>query len=228
MKKENQSALRNHFDEIYLVNNYRGKEYWKSSLRRINNLGIVPLEFEAVRDFQNHHIDWKSMKVEGTTKISSPDEYTRLLTHALLMEHAMLHKHNRILILDDSCYFHIRFHEIVGMIHAVPKWSMIQLGGIQFNKDDPETCTEHFLYSNNTEGAFAYAIDRSMYERWLQFLSLKTHDLNKLIVVLQENFPYDILRFKEFPVISDIEGSGVFPYKECVSYGWFLMNYDTE
>jgi GR25 family glycosyltransferase involved in LPS biosynthesis len=121
------------FNHIYVINLPRRTDRLASVRNRLKDIGwtdnyevfLAVDGRDCIQDYQNQ---CRSLE---RTLIKTPGAYGLLKTYQRLVDDALAHKYERILVLEDDVYFHRQFNDLLNIVKVGDSPSVIYLGSNQ-------------------------------------------------------------------------------------------------
>ena len=156
--------LNDYFDQIYIINLLRRPDKLTKVLWQMNKLNINIKVIEAV-DGRQPDIYYKQKKI-------NVGAYGYILSWEKVIQDALNHNYNKILILDDDVIFHHNFTNLFHLwITSIEnnnnnkenKWKILLLGATQHTQRPELIENINAYYPQIIDGSFAVGIDKSVY-----------------------------------------------------------------
>ena len=192
-EEKNANLINSYFDKIYLLNLKHRSDKRLKSIYQLQQMGINAWIVDGINGFEEPFIsdyekykaiplgekDAHKLELKYQRKmISSPGGWGVLLSKKQIFQHALENNYDRILVLQDDLFFiekfHQKFEEFIRIIDD--DWKIIALGATQHIWNVPTSLFypdpairefdpgQKFYYPLNTDGAFALAYDRSVFQ----------------------------------------------------------------
>jgi GR25 family glycosyltransferase involved in LPS biosynthesis len=203
------------FDEnIYLRNN--------SDLKDINNKSKLWNHFLNFGKSQNR-------KLYEKTQIKLESELGNLIAHQNAIKDAIFKNYSKILILEDDVYIHKNFKDLhKDLIRNVNKFNIIYYGCIQKNWKDIDL-KNVFYKANKCYGAFAYALDKSVFSKLIEITNNLEKSFEKCLNELIENFDKCYVSYPNI-FITDLENGKIHRKREfedsSKKFKWIASEYE--
>lgn len=222
--EELECTINSYFDHVYCLNLERRPDKWKTVKKRFDRLGIEVERFSAV--------DGNTLEQSEIDKHPKLNKYEIgcMLSHYQIIQDAKKNGYRRILIFEDDVLFAKHFKtKFSDKISKLPKWKIFYLGATQWIWKDVKFLDDFYL-ANRTDSTFAYAVDASMYDEFLQTEDVINRPIdNKLFDIQQQ---YEGSCYVSFPnlVIADVSNSDIRNSRENkdhqIKMKWNLDKYE--
>lgn len=222
--EELECTINSYFDHVYCLNLERRPDKWKTVKKRFDRLGIEIERFSAV--------DGNNLEQSEIDKHPKLNKYEIgcMLSHYRIIQDAKKNGYRRILIFEDDVLFAKHFKtKFSDKISKLPKWKIFYLGATQWIWKDVKFLDDFYL-ANRTDSTFAYAVDASMYDEFLQTEDVINRPIdNKLFDIQQQ---YEGSCYVSFPnlVIADVSNSDIRNSRENkdhqIKMKWNLDKYE--
>lgn len=220
----NQLTVNSYFDHVYCLNLDRRPEKWKAVNRRFSKFGIAVERFSAI---DGNFIDSKYLKNHPRL---NKYEIGCMLSHYRIIQDAKEKGYQRILIFEDDVLLCKDFNQkFIQKISKLPNWKVLYLGASQWVWNDLKFI-EDFYLADKTDSTFAYALDQSVYDDFLQTSNIKNRPIDNKLFDIQEKYQGQC--FVSFPnlVIADVSSSDIRNSRENqthrVKMKWNLEDYE--
>ncbi len=231
--------INKYFDHVYVLNLDRNKDRMKRMEKRLASVGIKAHRWSAVdgnklkQEFKNYQLFPLNMYEEmvlGRKAIVSTGAMGCLYSYIEIIKDAKDKGYKRILCLEDDAIFHKKFkYRWSQYSKELPEdWKLLYLGASQLNWRKVKSFNKHFYHAQQTDGTFAFAIDHSVFDLYLQHASC--HELpadTYLQTIIQKRYPKKCFVFNENLVIAELGKSDI--REESMQYDilkWDVDKYD--
>lgn len=216
------------FDQVYVLNIKRRADRWQRISQLLKQNGF--LHFKRFEGFDGNTepylSQWSAYSQQLNKRAKPTAQAPRPIRHQgswailksmkELIKEAKAKGYRRILTLQDDLLFHKDFRAKMQHLHQLPNWKLLYLGASQHLWDKVEHVehVEHvdhigYYYPHGTaEGAFAVAIDSSVYDLLLEQIELMTSPFDSgPLCHVQRQYPTQCLVLYPNLVIADIRDS---------------------
>lgn len=209
------------FDSIYCLNLDRRPDRWRAAQARFSRWGISAERFSAVdgdspivaAEYHERLRDYIPRKKNSCKpSIESAGAFGCLLSHTSILKRALARGSKRILIFEDDVCFHRQFMQEFQKVSRLPaNWKMLYLGASQHNWQGIGHSNGGFYHAKKTLGAFAVALDSTVFRTLMYLYSKKQHPADQYLAQVQHAFPEQC--FVAFPnfAIADVSVSDIRP-----------------
>jgi len=159
--EEIHSTINDYFDHIYCLNLDRRKDKWLKVKERFDKLKIKVERFSGI---DGNNLSENELKKYNKINKS---EIGCMLSHYNIINDAKKNNYEKILVFEDDIIFIENFHiHFENKISKLNNWKLLYLGASQWQWNNIEFIKD-FYYTNNSDGIFALAIHKSMYDEIL-------------------------------------------------------------
>lgn len=211
-------TLDNYFSAIFVLNMERRLDRWYNMVHRLDRQGVKNYErFIAVDGHQPEiKAEWEEYNAKPFNNydkmckrkaIRSPGVLGILYSMRKMIMLAKERGLKRFLVLQDDAMFHHNFvKNFSEQIKLVPQnWKLLFLGATQFSFTKEMTDAKHFYYPlGKADGAFAVAIDSSVYDFIIQQIDRKVMPFDSgPLAEVQKKYPLECIVMKPYLIIAD-------------------------
>lgn len=209
------------FSHVYVLSLLRRVDKWDNMVRRLHDNDILRYERFIGIDGADDFKDWNNYNQKPLTReehirkhkfITSPGSWAILNSMKRMILDAKYKKYHNIMVFQDDVLFHKQFkRELSRIATTTPMdWKLLYLGASQHRFCDTVEMTPFgFYYPRGTaDGAFATAIDHSVYDQLLAEIDKmdKPFDSGALSEV-QKSYPYQALVLQPNLCVADVTSS---------------------
>ena len=177
------------WDKIYIINLKRRNDRKIIMIHKLAEEKIDNYEFIEAYDGKDPEILENYNLLKKYTKITSSGHFGCLLSHIKAIKKAKKNNYNNIMILEDDIIFNTNFLEEIKNI-KLPNYDILYLGGLINEK---KVFLNGWGKVYNIMGAYAYIINKSMYDILLKRLQEFKDCVDISYYKLKDNFNIYIL-----------------------------------
>lgn len=230
--------LSKYFDHIYVINLDKDIQRLKRIEQIFEKLGIQFERFSAIYG-KNKVNDYKKLfkkpwnswekKMNRAAKIKRPTVYGCLLSHREIVKNAIKKGYKRILIFEDDIIANKSIKKLLIKNRRLlrNKWKLIYLGSTQHDWTNIEFL-KNYYYANETDGCFAYGMDKSIYRKFLKLTEKPKYPVDYYMRYFQERYHCPVLYPQAF--IAKLDQSRLRRKRNIKRYSrqfrWNLRNFN--
>lgn len=203
---DNVISINDYFDNVYVLNLDRRTDRFENIKNKLDLLNIKFERFSAIdgNNIPDEEYDFSGF-IKGRGMLENKYALACLRSHIEIIKDAKFKGYNRILIFEDDVLISKDINIHLQKLRNIKDWKLLYLGSSQYNWD--VEFIEDFFLSKRSLGAFAYAIDYSIYDEILNQSIGKSVD--NVLSDMQNKYYGECYTFYPNICVSDVSESDI-------------------
>ena len=219
-------SLNQYFDKVFVINLDRREDRLNKISRKLSYFKIEAQRFPAI-DGLTLNLDLPEF-IPGKGMLENNFAVGCLLSHLEVVKLAKSKGYKKILILEDDILISENIDNTIKLITELPNWKLLYLGASQYDWK-VNYFSEHFYFCKDTLGTFAYALDESIYDDFIEEVQKLDKSIDNILANLQKKNSGFCFTFYPNVISSDVTESDIRPSRNHQTHSqrmkWNLINY---